>query len=50
MKFEETSQPGLLVITPRIFADSRGCFLETYNQRLMKDAEGARFKDAEVFA
>jgi dTDP-4-dehydrorhamnose 3,5-epimerase len=38
MKFEESALPGLLVITPRKFGDSRGYFLETYNQRLMNDA------------
>jgi dTDP-4-dehydrorhamnose 3,5-epimerase len=38
MKFEETALPGLLVITPKIFRDSRGLFLETYNQRLMSEA------------
>jgi dTDP-4-dehydrorhamnose 3,5-epimerase len=38
MKFEETILPGAMVITPRIFADSRGSFLETYNQRSMSEA------------
>jgi dTDP-4-dehydrorhamnose 3,5-epimerase len=38
MKFEETSLPGLLVITPKIFRDERGYFLETYNQRVMSEA------------
>jgi dTDP-4-dehydrorhamnose 3,5-epimerase len=38
MKFEETALPGVLVITPKIFRDSRGHFLETYNQRLMSEA------------
>jgi len=35
MKFEETALPGLLMITPKIFSDSRGYFLEGYNERLM---------------
>lgn len=38
MKFEETALPGLLVITPKIFRDSRGHFLESYNQRMMSEA------------
>ena len=38
MKFEETALPGLLVITPKIFRDSRGYFLESYNGRLMSEA------------
>jgi dTDP-4-dehydrorhamnose 3,5-epimerase len=38
MKIEETVLPGVLVITPRIFADSRGYFLETYNLRAMSEA------------
>ncbi len=38
MKFEETALPGVLVITPKIFRDSRGHFLETCNQRLMSEA------------
>jgi dTDP-4-dehydrorhamnose 3,5-epimerase len=38
MKFEETALPGVLVITPKIYADARGYFQETYNQRLMGEA------------
>jgi dTDP-4-dehydrorhamnose 3,5-epimerase len=38
MKIEETTLPGVLVITPKIFRDSRGHFLETYNQRAMNEA------------
>jgi dTDP-4-dehydrorhamnose 3,5-epimerase len=30
--------PGVLVLTPRIFRDDRGHFFETYNQRLMEEA------------
>lgn len=39
MKIEETMLPGVLKLTPRIFADSRGCFWESWNQRVM-DAAG----------
>jgi dTDP-4-dehydrorhamnose 3,5-epimerase len=38
MTFEETALPGVLVITPKFFGDSRGYFMETYNQRLMSEA------------
>jgi dTDP-4-dehydrorhamnose 3,5-epimerase len=31
MKIEPTALPGVLVIAPRIFADERGRFLETYH-------------------
>jgi dTDP-4-dehydrorhamnose 3,5-epimerase len=35
MKITETSLPGVLVLTPEIFRDSRGAFCETWNQRNM---------------
>lgn len=38
MQFEETSLPGVLLITPAIFRDHRGAFLETFNQREMTAA------------
>lgn len=38
MKIEQTALPGVLLITPRKFADARGTFWETYNERLMADA------------
>ncbi|HUB51713.1 MAG TPA: dTDP-4-dehydrorhamnose 3,5-epimerase [Terracidiphilus sp.] len=38
MKVEETALARVQVITPRIFSDSRGYFLETWNQRAMSDA------------
>lgn len=31
MKATETSLPGVLLIEPKVFADARGFFLETYN-------------------
>jgi dTDP-4-dehydrorhamnose 3,5-epimerase len=30
--FEPTSLPGVLIVTPRVFADDRGFFMETYKQ------------------
>ncbi|HVM93798.1 MAG TPA: dTDP-4-dehydrorhamnose 3,5-epimerase [Terriglobales bacterium] len=33
MKKTATSLPGILLLEPRVFGDSRGFFLESYNQR-----------------
>jgi dTDP-4-dehydrorhamnose 3,5-epimerase len=33
MKIIETPLPGLLILEPRVFADTRGYFLESYNQK-----------------
>ncbi len=33
MKLIETGLPGVMLIEPRVFEDSRGYFLETYNER-----------------
>ena len=38
MKIQETTLPGVLLLTPQIFHDSRGAFLETYNHRRMAEA------------
>jgi dTDP-4-dehydrorhamnose 3,5-epimerase len=38
MKITETSLPGVLLITPVIYRDSRGAFHETFNQRRMAEA------------
>jgi dTDP-4-dehydrorhamnose 3,5-epimerase len=38
MKVSETSLPGVLLLTPTIYRDGRGAFLETYNQRAMAEA------------
>ncbi|HEX9115997.1 MAG TPA: dTDP-4-dehydrorhamnose 3,5-epimerase [Anaerolineae bacterium] len=39
MEIERTEIPGLLIITPRVFRDARGFFLESYNQQALA-AEG----------
>lgn len=36
MKVIETPIPGLLILEPKVFADSRGYFLESYNQNKLK--------------
>jgi dTDP-4-dehydrorhamnose 3,5-epimerase len=38
MKIRETSLPGVLVLTPKVYRDSRGAFAETFNQRAMSEA------------
>lgn len=38
MKFSPTSIPGVVIVTPRVFRDERGFFLETYHRQ--KYAEG----------
>ena len=38
MKIAETSLPGVLLITPTVYRDTRGAFHETFNQRQMADA------------
>jgi dTDP-4-dehydrorhamnose 3,5-epimerase len=38
MKVEETALEGVLLLTPRVFRDDRGAFLETWNQRAMSEA------------
>jgi dTDP-4-dehydrorhamnose 3,5-epimerase len=44
MPFIETGLPGLKIFEPRIFGDSRGYFLETFNENTFKEAGiGATF-------
>src|ERR1700678_807520 len=38
MKIQETTLPGVLLLTPKIYHDTRGAFQETWNQRAMTDA------------
>ena len=38
MKITETSLPGVLLLTPQIYRESRGAFCETFNQRKMEEA------------
>jgi len=35
-----TELPGVLVLEPRVFGDSRGFFLESFNQRVFDEAVG----------
>lgn len=38
MKVAETSIPGVIVLEPKVFGDSRGFFMETYSQPRYADA------------
>ncbi len=38
MKVSETPLPGVLLIEPKVFKDSRGFFMETYNEAKMAEA------------
>ncbi len=38
LQITETSLPGVLVIQPRVFGDSRGFFMETYRQNALAEA------------
>jgi len=38
MKIRETALPGVLVLSPTIYRDNRGAFLETFNLRRMTEA------------
>jgi dTDP-4-dehydrorhamnose 3,5-epimerase len=40
MEVEETTLNGVLLITPRVFRDERGFFLESWNQRAFDEAVG----------
>jgi len=40
MKFIGTALPGVLIVEPKVFADARGDFSETYSKRLFEDAVG----------
>jgi dTDP-4-dehydrorhamnose 3,5-epimerase len=38
MRFIETSIPGVVVVEPRVFEDSRGFFMETYHRQKFAEA------------
>jgi len=38
MQVEETSIPGVRIVTPKVFGDARGRFCETYNEARYRDA------------
>ncbi|HKB83083.1 MAG TPA: dTDP-4-dehydrorhamnose 3,5-epimerase family protein, partial [Burkholderiales bacterium] len=40
MKVTPGTLPEVLVLEPRVFGDERGFFLESYNQRVFREAAG----------
>jgi dTDP-4-dehydrorhamnose 3,5-epimerase len=40
MKVVRTAMPEVLILEPKVFADSRGFFLESYNKRAFMEATG----------
>jgi dTDP-4-dehydrorhamnose 3,5-epimerase len=38
VRVQETPLPGMLILTPRVFEDARGYFLEVYNENDMTEA------------
>ena len=38
MEFIKTSIEGVYVIEPKVFGDNRGYFMETYNEKVFKEA------------
>ena len=42
MEVEETSLPGVLLLTPRSFGDERGFFFESFNRRVFSDVTGEK--------
>ena len=43
MKVTATAIPDVLIIEPKVFADSRGFFFESFNQRDFNEATGTNF-------
>ena len=42
MKVEETYLKGCYVITPKVFKDERGYFLETFNKKMFSEETGIK--------
>ena len=40
MKVTQTSIPGLLILEPKVFGDSRGFFMESFNARTFRELTG----------
>ena len=41
MQVTPTALPGVLIVAPKVFADARGFFLESFNERRFEEAIGA---------
>lgn len=42
MLIEKTSLPEVVIITPKVFGDARGFFMESFNQQAFEDATGCK--------
>jgi len=40
MKVQQTALPGVLILEPKVFADARGFFMESYNKRVFESVAG----------
>lgn len=45
MNFIETPIDGLVIVEPKVFADSRGCFFESFSLREFRRATGLHYID-----
>ena len=42
MQVEQTSLPGVVILTPHVFGDDRGFFMESFNQKAFAEATGCQ--------
>lgn len=42
MQVEHTSLPGVVILTPKVFGDARGFFMESFNQKAFSEATGCQ--------
>ena len=42
MNVQRTALPGVLILEPKVFADARGFFMESYNKRVFESVAGIR--------
>ena len=50
MKVTETSIKGVFIITPQVFRDARGWFMESYSKRMVPQIVGAFVQDNHVYS
>jgi dTDP-4-dehydrorhamnose 3,5-epimerase len=42
MLVEKTALPEVVILTPKVFGDARGFFMESFNQQVFEDATGCK--------
>ena len=42
MQVEKTSLPEVVILTPKVFGDERGFFMESFNQQAFEEATGCQ--------